>query len=701
MENSLPVFGVSSSFSAKIVVDKFIIFMYDSGESINGGFCMGYTMLHRQPEIRPYEEYSLEGAAWKFIREYCEKLGFDSQKAGEEDSGNYTGTSLKGNQIPYNMQKDIDRLCLENAADRFMRSGKKEDAFDVYFCYLEMFTGDYEKTRRMIELLSEFEANGSGLLMKHRDHYSHSVYVFVLGLAVFASNSVYRDAYKTYYGIQKDCEAAHHYLEYWGLASLFHDIGYPFELPFEQVASYFEVNGDKRAKRPYVAYHGLESFVQIDETAAVRLSELYDGRVFHTTDELFAYVLAQKLSGIYDFSEEQMLTFLKEKPTKPDKFNHFMDHAYFSATVLFKKLFCEMGCRICREHMDALTAVLMHNSLYKFSIARYKSSENIPFQVKLHPLAYMLMLCDELQCWDRTAYGRNSKKELHPMGCSFDLSGNSIKAVYLYDEKGIARIDHYKDAYIQYLIRNTGKKPELKAYSGMYEKDGDGICVFQKSIEQIVDLSEIRLHVDTGLGTNLYSRNRSSLSSSNFVNLYHFAVVLNGRWDSGAWKKAKNAGQEMQFIMNEDNRKKFADAFKNLSLEYKLSNINQAKAFARYMDKIDCFYTDKAVDFELLEHFTEEELVKIGVLEHQRWLQEHYDMGWEFGAPDKSKRELVRQHVDLIPDRRAGSGPVSYEEAEKNYRRLDKEEQDKDTEPMECMLAMLDMFDGLKIYRLR
>lgn len=287
------------------------------------------------------------------------------------------------------------------------------------------------------------------------------------------------------------------------------------------------------------------------------------------------------------------------------------------------------------------------------------------------------------------------------MGCSFDLSGNSIKAVYLYDEKGIARIDHYKDAYIQYLIRNTGKKPELKAYSGMYEKDGDGICVFQKSIEQIVDLSEIRLHVDTGLGTNLYSRNRSSLSSSNFVNLYHFAVVLNGRWDSGAWKKAKNAGQEMQFIMNEDNRKKFADAFKNLSLEYKLSNINQAKAFARYMDKIDCFYTDKAVDFELLEHFTEEELVKIGVLEHQRWLQEHYDMGWEFGAPDKSKRELVRQHVDLIPDRRAGSGPVSYEEAEKNYRRLDKEEQDKDTEPMECMLAMLDMFDGLKIYRLR
>ena len=93
------------------------------------------------------------------------------------------------------MQMDIDRLCFENAIERFLKSGKKEDAFDVYFCYLEMFVGNYEKTRRMIELLSEFEANGSGLLMKHRDHYSHSVYVFILGLAIYQSNKIYRTAY--------------------------------------------------------------------------------------------------------------------------------------------------------------------------------------------------------------------------------------------------------------------------------------------------------------------------------------------------------------------------------------------------------------------------------------------------------------------------------------------------------------------------
>ena len=70
--------------------------------------------------------------------------------------------------------------------------------------------------------------------------------------------------------------------------------------------------------------------------------------------------MADKLGNVYDFTEEQMLAFLNEKPTQPHKFNHFMDHAYFSATVLLKKLFEEMNVEMCTEHLDALTAILMH-----------------------------------------------------------------------------------------------------------------------------------------------------------------------------------------------------------------------------------------------------------------------------------------------------------------------------------------------------
>lgn len=662
---------------------------------------MAYTMLNNKTiRKRYYAPDSLEGAALSFIRECCEGLRFDKSKAVsmECEELDFDGTSLKTGQIPFNMEKDIDRLCLENAVDRFLKSGKKEDAFDVYFCYLEMFVGDYEKTRRMIELLSEYEANGSGLLMKHRDHYVHSVYVFVLGLAIYESNTLYRDEYKKYYNIQDENEAAYHYLQYWGLSSLFHDIGYPFELPFEQVCSYFEVEGDKRELRPFVAYRDLDSFVALNDKVKAELTEVIPEKNFNSTNEIFAYVLTRKMGDVYGFSEDRMLEYLTEKPTQPDKFNHFMDHAYFSATVLFKKLFEEMEIKMQIEHLDALTAILMHNSLYKFCIAHYKGEGNKPFKAKLHPLAYMLMLCDELQCWDRTAYGRNSKKELHPMGCTFDFSDNNVKAVYLFDENEMGKINRFKDEYIEWLQNPKKEKaPALKAYSGMYLRK-NGASGFQEDIERIVDLSLIRLNVETGISVYIHAGNRSYLSNSNFINLYNFAIILNGRWENVEWKKARLSGREEQFLSDRKVIEKFADGFKSLSLEYKLLNINQAKAFAKYMNMIGCFYTDKSVDFEQVEKFTDDELVKIGKAEHQRWLQEHYDMGWTYGNPEKDKRDFERKHWDMIPD--FSGFDVSDEAAEQNYERLDKATQDKDTEPMECMLAMLKMFDGLRIYRI-
>ena len=39
-------------------------------------------------------------------------------------------------------------------------------------------------------------------------------------------------------------------------------------------------------------------------------------------------------------------------------------------------------------------------------------------------------------------------------------------------------------------------------------------------------------------------------------------------------------------------------------------------------------------------------------------------------------------------------------DAKANYDRLEKAEQDKDSEAMQCMLAMLKVFDGIRIYRL-
>ncbi len=668
---------------------------------------MAYQKLPNFKQRWDYEPDTLEGATLTFLCERCEGLRWSAEMERlEAEDGKLRGVSGPGKPIPHNEQKDIDRLCLENAVRRFFRAGSKENAFDVYFCYLEMFVGDYEKTRRMIELLSEFEINGGSLLMKHRDHYVHSVYVFLLGLAIYETSPAFRNTYKAFYTLEGEHAAAHHFLEFWGMTSLFHDIGYPFELPCEQVASYFEVDKRKRKDWPFLRYEALEKLTALDDDTANAIAALYGkpNAFFTTTDELFAYDLAEKLSETYLFTQTQMLEVLRAKPEHPDRFGYFMDHAWFSATVLFRKFFVEIGVPLRREHIDALTAILMHNSLYKFSISHYKTeSVNIPFQTALHPLAWMLMLCDELQCWDRTAYGRNSRTQYHPFGCRFRFRADGFRADYLFDDQGRSKFQRFEDAHRAWEDNERkGDEPELKAISEMYICGSDGRSKFERDIDRIVDLRGYRLDVGMQFVPNPHTGGAAGLSSSNFLNLYNFAIVLNGRWDSiKEWKAAKREGREDEFVTDKKKQPLYAEKFKELSLEYKLSNINQAKEFARLLARVNCFYTDQDVDFEMLDEFTQRELKILGPLEHHRWLQEHWDMGWDYAV---ARDEAGRKHHDMIPGLDPNQDEITEAQSQENYRRIGKEvgpeEPDKDTEPMECMLSMLRMFDGLRIYRL-
>lgn len=73
----------------------------------------------------------------------------------------------------------------------------------------------------------------------------------------------------------------------------------------------------------------------------------------------------------------------------------------------------------------------------------------------------------------------------------------------------------------------------------------------------------------------------------------------------------------------------------------------------------------------------------------------------DFGTLENEERDFLRQHKYMIKDYDYENQlDISEEAVKKNYDRLGKAEQDKDTNPMECMLVMLKLFDGLRIYRL-
>ena len=83
---------------------------------------MSYTHIKK---IDSNYSNDLAGQVLKFIDETCTNLRFDSAITEKEKTEGLKGTSISKNQIPYNIQMDIDRLCLSNAVKRFLKSGKK------------------------------------------------------------------------------------------------------------------------------------------------------------------------------------------------------------------------------------------------------------------------------------------------------------------------------------------------------------------------------------------------------------------------------------------------------------------------------------------------------------------------------------------------------------------------------------------------
>jgi len=650
----------------------------------------------RIPDL-PQAKRNFGKEALAFIRDCCEDLMFDNSTQERKTLSDSDGRSAGKKQIPYNMERDLDRLSFEAAIGRFLASGSKEDAFDIYYCYCEIFkpfgTG-YDTTGLLLEMLCEHESNASSLLMKHRDHYSHSVYVFLIGLVIYKNHAAVRSAYNAKYGFSEGKEAACHFLAFWGLTSLFHDVGYPFEIAHQQMKSYVckldKSNNDAYGFAPYVSYRNMDEFV------VSRLGNLND---------LFAKAIVERLSENYlarteaepYYAEHQLCKALKdravhENPAEKDYL--YMDHAYFSGLMMAKIYLnrhktIDRYDKLPREVMDAFCAIMLHNSLFKFTMRSFLHTQEPLCLSDGQPLCYLLMLCDELQCWDRASYGQNSRSGIYAF--DFDLA---------FTEEGMRCVYYFDQSYESKVLASKSYKDML--HNGYTKKSGavrNGRSKFLDDIDEIIAVKDVVPAFEPNVNApdpsvmleakleKKKKRTGQYLSDSNYLNLYTFALALNGRY------AGTKTADEMKIAFEE-----------NLSLEYKLSNIAQAKGFAAQLESIGCFYTDRAVDYTPVTDFHmlikepghENDLMKIAIAEHERWCSEKRAMGWNYGTAhigkisleggkrknDIAMRERTRLHNDLI-----------------DYSQLEAEERFKDSDPMEQMLSLIREYDGLTIYR--
>lgn len=628
----------------------------------------GYPMFEQYADGKEpamdQAETNLERLCLEFIRQDCQGLNY-SEEEKEGRSG-----------IPYNYEQDVNRLCFERAVHRFMQTGTKEDAFDIYYCYADLFSPfgkGYKATRVLLETLSEHEGNSGSLLMSHRDHYSHSVYVFLLGIAVYKENEAVRNAYNRRFGFpEAGPEACCHFLKQWGLTALFHDVGYPFEIAHQQIKTVaYQLAAKKIGKKdrpgecppPFVSYGNMNL-----------LTKLIEGERYLDLNDIFASELEKWFGKKLGMGWQQFYDILERRAVNSVL---YMDHAFFSGILMLKRMLSlrdedghvvyDVSSKEPMEEMDALIAILLHNSLYRFEfgvIGSYKSGD-MSRRLSLddgQPLAYLLMLCDELQCWDRTAYGQNTRRQVSPFGADLFFEDGGIRAEYWYDGS------------------MKEKACNSAAYRNMMPKVG-GALKFRDDIGEFLALESVGgLSVSTAWQEKKRVRNRYA-SESDYLNLYDFALALNGRYNQ---KLTPESVEKLEEKEQEAFQEELERDFDRLSLEFRLSNLAQARNYQVHLEKIGCFYNSRAMDYELVTDFTKEELETLSVLEHERWAEEKRSMGWVFADDyqNKQERDLRRVHRDLIP-----------------YEELTEEEKAKDAEPMRLLIRLLDLYDGLRMYR--
>ncbi len=486
-----------------------------------------------------------------------------------------------------------DYQCLKRSLAKFCKTGKKEDAFSVYFCFCEIFkvfgTG-YDTIDKLLQLLSDHEYHSGELLSKHRDHYSHSVYVFSIGLAIYAYDSKYKNIFNQFYQCEEEG-----FLKLWGLTSLFHDIGYPFELAHQQIKSYAEdLWGENSELSPFVSYEHMGELLKLNE----------EGKKLN---KLLAEGICKRLE--YPLEAVDPILEYRYKGNQ-----NYMDHGYFS-TVLLARQLIQANIKIEASILDVLTAILLHNSINKFDL----SGVSRPISAVQHPLAYLLMLCDELQCWDRIAFGYVSKKDPLAWNIKMSLSKDELVIQYIFDSFVVSNpINAAKEEN-----KNANKILNGKMQKGIEKIIVPHTTIFIQAIEQ-----------DKEKKTFSYA------SSNSLMNLCDFAKAIHKSYQ-------KLYG---------------GDDFEKLSLEFKLSNIEQAKTYSEKLELINCFYSDKELDYPVVNSFSNsnyDEVTKktsddIGFLareEHVRWVKEKLASGWSYGTEykDSKERNEKRIHKDIVP----------------------------------------------------
>lgn len=490
----------------------------------------------------------------------------------------------------------------------------------------------------LVETMERYEKNTGKLIERQRDHFIHSVNVFLLGLAIYSQNENYRRAFREYveeseyekYYKTEDGELSHEeFLYRWGIASLFHDIGYPFEIIGKQLNKFIN-DGVRSISNAYDVnvtidfkdFNEFNSIVKLDYDFSDDFREDYPEskilNLFKPT-EIMAHKIRTDFG--YDRAKFKLLLDHLNNFVNYMKKNNFIDHGFYSA-ILVLNSYGSLIQKYGRNNsyffypiVDSATAILLHNYYNKTLQEKPFCEEELVCEK--NPIAYLLILCDELQEWNRQPFGLIDLQKSHVNDLLIEIDDEMIKVEYKLNN-GSMGLGFSKDK--QEFIESVLDMGE----DSVFER---GISV-KTTVDEEVEAAVMRdIDISDIETPDMLIRNIELLAKK--IN-EQYVESIEEEYD----RKSKSGEVDETLQKRYDARCEF----KELSSDLKLSNIRQAKSIPKKVNMIGCEIVHKSDEREAVE-FTEKEIKDLAIFEHKEWVEEKENTGWTKGdVKDEEKR---------------------------------------------------------------
>lgn len=495
------------------------------------------------------------------------------------------------------------KVMLSGSIKTFLENPTNESAYVVYSMFFDVYRTSYKENRPFVDLLDilrSYEEHTGLFNDGQRDHYIHSVNVFLLGLSIYSRNAAFRKVVEQWNNApDHQMMFRSHQEEFlftWGVAALFHDIGYPVEIISKQLQKFITFVADdvNREIGPHVSYLRYDKLNCIDTPLDTSVSS--DGFDFKCPTDLLAFFISSTIHADPEKAKHTLDNFLFAMQR-----GGFVDHGFYSALIVLK-WYGEMLIGMQNENvffnqiLPAASAIFLHNA-YK-NIFQKPPFNSAPLKAEVFPLAFLLIFCDEAQEWNRKAYGSKARTNVMVDDSAIKISETSISLHYI-TSKGLLT-----DAFIE-------KKHAL--------------------FQRLLDLNSL---FPEGLSLSATTQSEQYIAEIKASDILPRPLADSIELIARKIHEDYNAKQ----LERHPNTPLAYPSWESLPDTLKYSNIRQAHSIGDKLSKIGCCICTAGK--EPIYQLTSDEIELLAEYEHEQWVEERTRNGWKYGEEKNTDQKL-------------------------------------------------------------